>query len=160
MVSLTAYELRPATAADGEFLYALHRESLGAAIEATWGPWDDALQRNFHRAWFVPEQVELVVVDGEPAGMLEVRPPVDGVVYLSRLELSASTRGRGVGTAVITDVITQARAAGATYVELDVLEQNPRARALYERLGFTLIAAAPPKLRLRLGLAGTEAPLR
>jgi ribosomal protein S18 acetylase RimI-like enzyme len=154
MASLTAYQLRPATPADDEFLYALHRESLGAAIEATWGPWDDALQRDFHRAWFVPEQVELVLVDGEPAGMLEVRPPVDRVVYLSRLELSAGTRGRGVGTAVITDVITRARAADATAVDLDVLEQNPCARALYERLGFVEIAAAPPKLRLRLELAG------
>ncbi|MGC4941785.1 GNAT family N-acetyltransferase [Kribbella sp. DT2] len=152
MASLTAYQLRPATAADGEFLYALHRESLGTAIEATWGPWDDAVQREFHRDWFRPDQVEIVLVDGEPAGMLEVRPPADGVVYLSRIELAASTRGRGIGTALIADVVDRARSVGATAVELDVLEHNPRARSLYERVGFTLVSAAPPKLRLRLKL--------
>ena len=43
--------LRPATPADGEFLYELHRRTLGDVIEATWGPWDDV--QPYERLGFV-----------------------------------------------------------------------------------------------------------
>jgi hypothetical protein len=111
-----SYELRPAEPGDDEFLYALHRESLRQSIKAAWGPWDDEVQRAFHRRWFDPGRIQLVLVDGEPAGMLEVHPPSAGVLYLARLE------------------------------------PNLHARALYERLGFQVTAAEPPKLRMRLDL--------
>jgi ribosomal protein S18 acetylase RimI-like enzyme len=48
-------------------------------------------------------------------------------------------------------LIDRARAVGAPAVELDVLELN-RARSLYERLGFRVVAEEPPKLRMRLDL--------
>jgi hypothetical protein len=43
------------------------------------------------------------------------------------------------------------RALGAPAVELHLLELN-RVRALYERLGFRVVAEEPPKLRMRLDL--------
>ena len=48
----------------------------------------------------------------------------------------AEYRGQGVGTALIRATLDGAKAAGLTRVELTVREDNARAVALYERLGF------------------------
>ncbi len=144
-------ELRAATADDDEFLYNLHRRALGDVIEATWGPWDDDLQQQFHRDWFNPEQVEIVLVDGRPAGMIQAHSAPADTFYISRIEVIPEMQNRGVGTALIQHVLERAWQSGATAVELHVLELN-RVRNLYERLGFRVVAEEPPKLRMRLVL--------
>ena len=61
-------QLRPAEEADDDFLFALHRAALGPVIEATWGPWDDAAQRAFNKAWFKePARLSVVLADGQPS---------------------------------------------------------------------------------------------
>lgn len=50
----------------------------------------------------------------------------------------AEWRGRGVGGALLRWVQAAARTAGAGGVDLHVLDTNPRAAALYARLGFRL----------------------
>jgi len=51
--------------------------------------------------------------------------------------VAEEARGRGVGTALLTAIKTEARNRGLASVRLDVIDSNPRARALYERAGFT-----------------------
>ncbi|MFD3401251.1 GNAT family N-acetyltransferase [Kribbella sp. NPDC058693] len=143
--------LRPATPADNEFLYDLHHRTLGDVIESTWGPWDDAVQRKFHQAWFKPETVEIVLVGGQRAGMIQAAPADATTYYVSRIEIAPEVQGRGVGTTLLRLLVDRARAAGASAVELHVLELN-RARELYERLGFVVVGEETPKLRMRLGL--------
>ena len=60
----------------------------------------------------------------------------DGVLQMDGIFVDATARGRGVGTALLSAVSDQARARGATSVQLDVIDTNPRARALYEKVGF------------------------
>ena len=143
--------LRPATAADDEFLYDLHRRTLGDVIEATWGPWDDDVQREFHRKWFAPETVEIVLVSGRPAGMVQAAMTDATTFYISRIEIAPEVQGGGVGTALLRGLLDRACASGANAVELHVLQLN-RARHLYERLGFRVADVEPPKLRMRLAL--------
>ena len=150
--AMREFELRAATADDKDFLYDLHRRSLGDAIEATWGPWDDQLQQQFHRDWFDPEEVEIVVIDGRPAGMIQADSAAPDTFYISRIELDPELQNRGVGTALMQHLMKRARQSGASAVELHVLEVN-RARELYERLGFRVVAKEPPKLRMRLLLS-------
>lgn len=45
-------------------------------------------------------------------------------------------RGRGVGTALLAAIEAEARSRGYSELRLDVIDSNPRARALYERLGY------------------------
>lgn len=143
--------LCPATTADDDFLYDLHRRALGDVIEATWGPWDDAVQREFHQAWFMPETIEIVLVGGQRAGMIQAAPADATTFYVSRIELAPEVQGRGVGTTLLRLLVERAQQAGSSAVELDVLELN-RARELYERLGFEVVAEEPPKIRMRLTL--------
>lgn len=144
--------LRPATPADDEFLYALHRHALGDVIEATWGPWNDTVQRDFHRKWFVPETVEIVLVHGQPGGMLQAAMADAATFYISRIEIAPEVQGLGVGTTLLRRLVERARTSGASAVELHVLQAN-RARELYERLGFVVVEEQPPKVRMRLALS-------
>jgi ribosomal protein S18 acetylase RimI-like enzyme len=125
--------------------------TLGEVIEATWGPWDDDVQREFHRQWFAPESVEIVLVGGRPAGMVQAAMTDAGTFYISRIEIAPEVQGGGVGTTLLRGLLDRARVAGAAAVELHVLQLN-RARRLYERLGFAVVEVEPPKLRMRLAL--------
>ena len=108
----------------------------------TWGPWDDELQRQFHRDWFDPEQVEIVLIDGRPVGMIQADSTALDTFYISRIEVDPDLQNHGVGTALMQHLVERARQSGAQAVELHVLELN-RARELYERLGFRVVAKEP-----------------
>lgn len=53
--------------------------------------------------------------------------------------VTQSARGQGVGTALLDAITKTAKDRGYTEVRLDVINTNPRARALYERQGFKAI---------------------
>jgi ribosomal protein S18 acetylase RimI-like enzyme len=76
-------------------------------------------------------------MDGEDAGVLQVESYVDEI-FLALILIAPAFQGQGLGTAVICDVQAQARAAGLP-LTLQVLKANPRARRLYERLGFEVV---------------------
>jgi ribosomal protein S18 acetylase RimI-like enzyme len=48
-------------------------------------------------------------------------------------------RGSGVGTALLDAIMDEARKRGYREVRLDVVDTNPRARALYLNYGFTVL---------------------
>ncbi|MFN7222512.1 MAG: GNAT family N-acetyltransferase [Paracoccaceae bacterium] len=52
--------------------------------------------------------------------------------------VSNGDRGRGIGTALVTALIDEARNRGYRAIRLEVIDTNVRARALYERLGFAV----------------------
>ena len=51
--------------------------------------------------------------------------------------------GRGVGSALMEEVIAHARAQGVEIIELEVRSDNPRAIRLYEKFGFVRIGHYP-----------------
>lgn len=55
---------------------------------------------------------------------------------ISDLVVAEAARGRGVGTALIQYLCAQARRYGVDCVEIGAALSNPRALALYRRLGF------------------------
>jgi ribosomal protein S18 acetylase RimI-like enzyme len=126
------YALRPATRAESDALFAIHREALGVYVEQTWGPWDDARQRDYWGEHW-PSTRQVILVDDELAGFLDVEPRA-GAVHVGNIELSPAVQGRGIGTAILRAVQADAKAENKS-VGLQVLKVNP-ARRLYVRLGF------------------------
>lgn len=59
------------------------------------------------------------------------------VLVLDGICVDRAARGRGIGTSLLDAAADRARRLGATAVRLSVIDANPRARALYERHGFT-----------------------
>lgn len=56
--------------------------------------------------------------------------------YLAELYVAPDRRGQGLGRALMTAAIDEARARGADYMDLGTSEDDVAARALYESLGF------------------------
>ncbi|MEV7422285.1 GNAT family N-acetyltransferase [Streptomyces sp. NPDC091212] len=84
-----------------------------------------------------------------PAGEDDVAPglwsgrtggAVDGVAVVSRLFVSPAARGHGIGALLMARATREARERGLHPV-LDVVCSDIAAAALYERLGWTLLAA-------------------
>ncbi len=59
-----------------------------------------------------------------------------GELCMDGIFVSPTARGQGVGTLLLTAVCEKAKALGNSSVRLDVIDTNPRARALYARFGF------------------------
>ncbi|GAA4894252.1 acetyltransferase (GNAT) family protein [Stackebrandtia albiflava] len=67
----------------------------------------------------------------------EVRRHHPGVPEINGLDVfPPGLRGRGIGTALVAACEQRARAAGADRIGLGVADANPRAAALYHRLGY------------------------
>lgn len=132
--SKPAYELRSAKREDAEFLWSLRQAAMRAHVEKTWGKWDEAQQRKFFDRGFVPRETRVIMVDGKPAGRLDVsRSRLD--FFIGLIELLPEVQGRGLGSAIIGDLLDEARTKRVP-VRLQLIKTNTAAQRLYERLGF------------------------
>ncbi|WP_326767218.1 GNAT family N-acetyltransferase [Streptomyces sp. NBC_01591] len=129
----TTWALRPARPEDVEAIAELRATVMRPDLERL-GRYDEHRVRQRLRDVYAPEHSSLVVVDGEFAGCVTLRPVEDGL-WLENFYLSPALQGRGIGTAVLRTLLARADKEGVT-VRLDVL-QGSAARALYERHGFT-----------------------
>lgn len=62
-----------------------------------------------------------------------------GVFQMDGIFVAAEARGQGVGTTLLSAIKDEARKSGMSEVQLDVIDTNPRAKALYEREGFKVV---------------------
>lgn len=67
--------------------------------------------------------------------------PRDGFLYLGRLGVAPSIRGRGIGSALMDAVEARARAQSLTRVRLGVRVALADMRAVYERRGYAFVEA-------------------
>lgn len=75
--------------------------------------------------------------DGGPAGMASGVPGAErGVVELISMWIAPHARGRGVGDALVQEVVRWGTQTGAHTLRLDVRQANHVAEALYRRNGF------------------------
>ena len=74
-------------------------------------------------------------------GIHYVKIPGAGVLW--QLAVHGALQSCGIGTVLIEAAERRIRARGLHRAELSVEENNPRARALYERLGYVAYGSAP-----------------
>jgi len=137
-----AHHLRAARAEDRDVLlrvYASTREEELRIVD-----WSDEqkaafvqqqfeAQDAYYREHYDPATFDVIEVDGEPAGRLYVARWEDEIRVID-MALLPEHRGRGMGTALLRDLLDEGARTGkrlSIHVELN----NP-ARQLYERLGF------------------------
>lgn len=84
-----------------------------------------------------------------------------GRFLVDGLCVQQEARGRGVGSALLAAVCDEGRSRGYGAIRLDVVDTNPRARALYERRGFVLeqVTGIGP-LRVVFGYRATHGMVR
>jgi len=67
-----------------------------------------------------------------------VQPPNRRCWYVAHLGVRPDKRGHGIGEALIGHLLAHGQRKGHSRAALDVAVTNPRAQALYERLGFAV----------------------
>lgn len=85
-----------------------------------------------------------------------VSPPHKDVLSLHNLGVKEGLRGKGYGRQLIAWFMQEAGKQNVTAVGLDVAETNPRARALYMGLGFTVKSITLGKLSNQYGRGVTH----
>jgi GNAT superfamily N-acetyltransferase len=148
------YRLRRATIADIDFLVdvvvAVTREQGRLTPD-----FDELAFRAGHAAWTAQQIADpagesttyVIEVAGRPAGRLRVVRAPDQI-QLGGIQLSPGHRSCGIGTRIIPALLAEARAAGLP-VTLTVDKDNPRAHALYVRLGFAEVGETGDEVTMR-----------
>ena len=77
-------------------------------------------------------------VQGEVVGFAQVAHASSTLVSLTRIYLLPGEQHKGFGTRLIEAATTEL-ADGVEWIEVDVEQENVRARRFYERLGFTVV---------------------
>ena len=136
-----------ATAGETEFILAYPDERASMTVESEerfiQGVIDDP-----HRLFLVCE------VNGELAGNCELHySPRRKVCHRGGIAIALYRKfwNIGIGTAMMEALIETARKEGLSSLRLEFVEGNTRARALYEKLGFRIVAMVPDSYRLSDG---------
>ena len=139
--------IRPARPSDREFVLAMADRLVSFDVPAF--RTKDELAHGDRRAlgeWFqAPKADEALFVaelDGRQAGCAYLVTLVDYFndrphAHLSVLAVAADAEGQGVGSALLDRSEAWARERGSDRLTLSALVTNARARALYERRGFS-----------------------
>jgi len=78
-------------------------------------------------------------IDNEAVGMAKLSPyahRMSHIVYVGAIAMLPSFTGRGYGLQLMHEITEWAVANGYTRLELDVDDDNPRAKRLYEKAGY------------------------
>jgi ribosomal protein S18 acetylase RimI-like enzyme len=145
MSETNRYILRQSTEADRAFLWSLQATAMRPHVEKIWG-WDEAQQRAMFAERWDPAPRQIIVVDGREIGVVEVERRVDEL-YIDTLQIAVDAQNRGVGGAVLRDLIAEAHARGRP-ATLQTFIINP-ARRLYERLGFEVVGQNATHVQMR-----------
>ena len=114
---------RPVTDDDYEYLYALNRQTMQAHAERTYGPWNETIARQIFAERWRPESIQIVVIDGQDGGMLEIIPSETGI-WLANIRVAPEHQGKGIGTQLDLGGTEDAHGRGLP-VSLRVLKVEP-----------------------------------
>jgi ribosomal protein S18 acetylase RimI-like enzyme len=142
--SIRGVRLRPARPDERDFFFAVRRAAFKPYVDEL-GGWDDARERPLADRGFDELPVEIVEEHGAPVGYLCVLRR-DDHDFLEEVALRPEAQGRGIGTALVRDLMGAAAGRGVP-VRLSVLVNNP-AQRLYQRLGFRVTRIEHPRVKM------------
>ncbi|MFD6279125.1 GNAT family N-acetyltransferase [Streptomyces sp. NPDC060209] len=132
--TVQGWGLRPATSEDVEVMAELRAVVMRPDLERL-GRYDEHRVRQRFRDSYAPEHTVVLEAEGAFAGCVTLRPSGDGCRWLESFFLAPELQGRGIGGAVLAELLARTDAEGVP-VRLQVL-RGSAARRLYERHGFT-----------------------
>lgn len=152
---VNAISFRSATEGDFDFIFELHKRTLGPYVDQVWG-WDDTDQRTYLQRTIDIAATQIVVIDGVDAGRLNVEHRKDDI-YIGLIEIAPTYQGRGIGKRILRSVLDEALVVGKS-VRLSVLAVNAGAYELYRRLGFLEVARQGEAPATRIQMVFSVAP--
>ncbi len=137
---------RSALEPDAGFAYEVRESSMRQYVVATWGEWSEVEVRRQIAEDIRLARLSVVEMDNKPVGILRVDEH-PGHIDIDQMFLRPEHQRKGIGTVLLERVLDRASQRKVP-VKLWVLRVNP-ARALYERLGFTVFEATAASLHLQ-----------
>lgn len=142
-------ELREIREGDGEFLFRLMneeavRKALGEppTLRSDWDQaveaWREDADEEGYLVWYRGERVGWFAVNGLLAG--------ENGVFLKMAVLLPEYQNRGIGSAVLRDLLNRLRDRGVGTVQLFTDRDNGRARRCYEECGFRVVETLVDRL--------------
>ena len=148
---MSTVTLRPIAEEDLEFLLRLYATTRAdeMAMVTDWSDeqkeWFVRMQFQAQHAWYQEHygdaQFDLILMDGAPVGRLYVHRRA-AEIRLVDISLVPDLRGKGIGSALLRELMAEAEAAGKP-LTIHVEKYNPAMR-LYLRLGFKPIEDRGP----------------
>jgi GNAT superfamily N-acetyltransferase len=139
----SAPQLRPALAADAEFVIRVIETTMRAHIERTWGSFDADETRRRVLGNIEAGNCSIIRWKNQDIGVFTIaREPTE--IKLEQIFILPPFQRKGLGTGLIRVLAAEAKAAGKP-LRLRVLAVNP-ARELYEREGFAVTQTTPERI--------------
>ena len=132
------YNLRPAVDGDYDFIWQLAVTTMREYVAAVWG-WNEQWQADRFRTNFDVAKWQIIEMDGQKAGaMATSHGTADSEsIHLDNIYLLPLYQRKGIGGKIVQDLIAEAAAAHKA-LALNVLQSNPNAKRLYEKLGMVV----------------------
>ena len=138
--------IRPATPDDADAIWAIFHEVVSTGDTYAYAPdtpRDEALRR-----WVeVPRATYVAVVEAEVVGTYYLKPNQPGLgahVCNAGYMVAGRARGRGLGRAMCTHSLSEARRLGYRAMQYNlVVATNEGAVRLWERMGFEVVGRLP-----------------
>jgi ribosomal protein S18 acetylase RimI-like enzyme len=95
------------------------------------------------------EYVSVAEAEGQIVGY-QLSTPAQGGLHLARLAVLPSWQGRGLGVALVRDLITYCQRRGKREISVNTQHTNAASLAVYQKLGFVLTGSRLPVYQLAL----------
>ena len=132
-----AIATRPAVDDDLAFIVDCFLRAMRPSLTAWRGDWNEPRERaRFERALDLAS-TSIIEVDAAGVGFVMI-VELPRALQVHTIAIAPEYQGRGIGSEIVADLINIGRQTGR-HVVLSVLKANPRAAALYLRLGFQVV---------------------
>lgn len=90
------------------------------------------------------------------------KPKSNQELLMDGIAVKSEFRGRGIGSQLFHALMEYAKVNNYSRVRLDVIDENPRAKALYESLGFdkTKYQKVPKFIKRKIGVSGVTSMVK
>lgn len=138
------FNIRKATDEDLNLTFNIKKNALREYLEMLWG-WNEKAQKDFHKREFKKEHFQVIELQNETIGYLEIEPFIDHI-FLANLMILQKFQGKGIGKIIMEDLLKN-----NPKIVLEVLQVNQRAIQFYQGLGFEIIEDLEVSFRMRKG---------
>jgi ribosomal protein S18 acetylase RimI-like enzyme len=129
----STFELRQVRAEDCELMFRLQKSD-GNHLDQSDA--EQVARFEEYKQEFKAAETQVIYVDNQPVGRLRVVRGEE--IYIGGIQILPEYRGRGIGTALLKNLIEESTKASKT-IRLEVFHNNLQALRLYEKVGFKVI---------------------
>ena len=97
------FNLRKATDQDLDLTFKIKQNALQEYLEMLWG-WNEKAQKDFHKKEYKKEHFQVIELQNEPIGYLEIEPFQEHI-FLANLMILQQFQGKGLGKIIMQDLI-------------------------------------------------------